>query len=620
MSKAENPQAGGAIGAALQSCRRHLIYAGIFSGFINILYLVPSIYMLQVYNRVVPTRGVGTLILLTLVLVVCLGVFAMLDMIRMQLLQRLSMRVERIAAPSILMAAMNASRAPVSARVQAINDLDTVRTTMMGPAVIALFDAPWAPIYIIVSALLHPLLGLFALFCCIVLIGLAYASDRATSNAVRSITKQSNEATQAQEMAFRTSEVSRALGMTRAMVNYQLNQRTGIVSGQGKTAHISGRYLAVTKFCRLLFQSLSLGLGAYLAVQQQISAGAIFAASLILGRALAPIEQITGALKSVTSARAAYRNLLSIDSALGVEGTRTKLPDPTGMISVEGLTIMAPGTERPLLMGINFWVEPGEVIALVGPSGAGKSTLLRAIAGVLPATRGEVRLDNALHNDWDRDALGRHIGYMPQDPTLMPFTVRENVSRFAGWVNSSEDSADLDRRIVEAAKLSGAHDIIMRLAKGYETDLGSRAVGLSAGQSQTIALARALFDWPKIVLLDEPNAHLDSDGENRLLQTISELKARKSSVIVSSHRTSVLQIADKVLVLRDGKVHAFADRDQFLRPNDRLPAEAAKQPAAEARVADSLPGEQPNAPAADSPASGQGDSEGKDSDKGGASQ
>lgn len=557
---------GGVITSALRMSRQHVIYAAIFSGFINILYLVPSIYMLQVYGRVVPTRGLGTLTLLTLLLAVSLAVFALLDLLRMQLLRRMSVRLERIAAPAILKGALSASTAPIALRSQAVRDLDTLRSILVGPAILALFDAPWAPIYLIVCGLLHPFLGLFALFCCIVLALLTYLNERATKDGILEVSSLSTESFRMQEYAFRTSEVSRALGMSRAMVRHQLRSRAGILHVQGGVTRTSSRYMALTKFMRMLFQSLALGLGAWLAVDGLISAGAIFAASLILGRALAPIEQILGATKNVMNAQAAYRNLKSIDKLLGLEGPRTKLPAPLGHLSVENVSVATPARDKVILKNISFTASPGELIALVGPSGSGKSTLLRVLAGALEPTQGQVRIDNALHSDWDPDELGRHIGYLPQEPTLMPFTVRDNISRLLAWDATPEMMEGLDVRIVEAAKIAAAHDIIMRMPRAYETELGQNAGGLSAGQQQTVALARALFDWPTLVLLDEPNAHLDSKGEAQLLETLMELKRRQSTIIVSSHRTSILRVADRVLLLQDGVAETVNHREGALAP------------------------------------------------------
>lgn len=563
--------------AALAQCRTHFIAVGLFSGLLNILYLAPSIYMLQVYDRVVPTRGTPTLFLLTAILAFSLLVFVGLDVVRMRLLQRASVRLERLATPRFMSLALGANGVAVGPRSQAIRDLDTLRGILTGPAIIAVFDLPWAPIYLFVSYLLHPLFGLFALSCGITLIVIAWIGERSTADLVRSVSSRGNEVYRLQDFALQTSEVSNALGMRRAMVANQLAERVDLVTRQGTLARTSGNYLALTKFLRMLFQSAALGLGAWLAIEQRISAGSIFAASLILGRALQPIEQILAALKNVLSASAAYKNLQRISDNLSLGEDRTKLPVPKGHVTAEGITVLAPGGQ-PILKDVTLWLAPGESLALVGPSGAGKSTLLRVIAGIILPDRGEVRIDGARFSDWDRDTLGKFIGYMPQDPTLFPFTIRQNISRLRSSVEGA--SENLDARVIEAATVAGAHDMILRLPLAYDTDLSGRDGGLSAGQKQVVALARAVFDWPPIVILDEPNAHLDGDGEARLIQTLAELKARGACVIVSTHRTGLLQAVDKILLLRDGAVQAFGPRDAVLRPTPAaVPPAAPVQPA-----------------------------------------
>lgn len=548
---------------ALEACRRHFLYAALFSGLINILYLAPSIFMLQVYDRVVPTRGTPTLVLLLVVLAFALVVLALMDLARMQLLQRASVRLENRAAGPLLNQILGADGLPPAARSQALRDFDMLRGTLTGPAIIAVFDAPWAPIYIIVSFLLHPWLGVLALVSAIALAALAWASERSTETDIREANASHTEIGRLQEFSLQASEVARALGMRRALVGRHLVDRARLAILQGGVARRSARFLALTKFLRLLLQSVALAVGAWLAIEQQISAGAIFAAALILGRALQPIEQILGALKNMLSARSAYCSLVRFSDTACFDPDRTALPPPQGRLAVQGISVLAGAGERPILRDISFWAEPGELVALIGPSGAGKSTLLRMLAGALDPADGEIRIDGARHCDWDRDLLGRHIGYMPQDPTLFPATIHANICRLASFVDG--DRQELDRRVIEAAQLAGAHDIILGLPKAYDTDLSGRVGGLSAGQRQAVALARALYGAPSLVLLDEPNAHLDSEGEARLIATFAELKKRKATLVVSTHRTGILQVADKVLVLRDGEVQAFGSRDEIVR-------------------------------------------------------
>jgi ATP-binding cassette subfamily C protein len=556
--KSRNP-----LQVALRACRSHFVSVGIFSGLINLLYLVPSIYMLQVYDRVVPTRGGATLLVLTMILGVSLIVFAALDAIRMRLLMRSSMRLEKMAAAKLLHRILGAGRATPLQRLQAMRDFDTLRNTLTGPAIIAIFDVPWAPIYIIISYMLHPLIGLLALGSSALLIGLAVASDYATRAGVSDASKRSNANYQLQDYSIQSAEVARALGIRTALVTRHLIDRAEVAEVQGEVAGRSGYFLAATKFLRMLFQSLALALGAWLAIKQEISAGAIFAASLILGRALQPVEQILNALKNVLSARDAYRNLSRFCELPDAAAVRTALPAPKGLIEVSGLNVLAPGSDHPILSNMSFTIKPGEIVGLVGPSGAGKSTLLRILSGAIEPNSGEVRIDGARLDDWDREMLGRHMGYLPQSPTLFPASVHANISRFRSYLEAPGE--DLDRRVVAAAQLAGAHNVILRFPQGYDTQLVAREGGLSAGQRQVVALARALFDSPRILILDEPNAHLDSGGEARLMETLELLRQRSATVIVSTHRTGILKAVDKIMLLRDGEVQVFGDRDDVFR-------------------------------------------------------
>ncbi len=562
-----------ALARAVRGCRRHLVFAGLFSGLVNTLYLVPSIFMLQVYDRVVPTRGGTTLLLLTLILVLALVVFAILDAVRMRLLLRASMRLERQAAPGILLRILGTDGATTGQRSQAMRDFDTVRGTLTGPTIIALFDAPWAPIYIGIAFLLHVWIGVLALVSALLLGGVAILSDRVTAHAARDTQARAVLATREQDVSIHGSEVARVMGMRNALITRHLLERAELVRRQAALAGTSGQFLAITKFLRLLLQSLALALGALLAIRQDISGGAIFAASLLLGRALQPVEQILGAMKPLAAARNAYRDLDAFCRMPGHAIDATTLPVPTGRIDVRGITVRAEGSDRALLSDISFAVAPGEIVALVGPSGAGKSTLLRVLSGALSPDAGEVRIDGASLTDWNREQLGRHVGYMPQSPSLFPTTVHTNISRFQSVL--AGESAQLDAAVVEAAQAAGAHEVILGLPNGYATMLSmADGSGLSAGQNQSVALARALFGTPTILFLDEPNAHLDSDGEARLVTTLSTLRARGATVIVSTHRTGLLQAVDKIMVLRNGTIQLFDDRAKVLRPASAGPAVA----------------------------------------------
>ncbi|MCP3733939.1 type I secretion system permease/ATPase [Sphingomonas sp. RP10(2022)] len=564
------------LAGAIRACRRHLTFAAAFSGLVNVLYLAPSLFMLQVYDRVVPTRGGATLLLLTLILVVALIVFAILDAVRMRLLLRASMRLERQAAPGILLRILGTDNASAAQRGQAMRDFDTIRGTLTGPTIIALFDAPWAPIYILIAFLLHPWIGVLALVSALLLGGIAILSDRVTATAARDTQARAMLATREQDVSIHGSEVARVLGMRNALITRHLLERAELVRRQAALAGTSGQFLAVTKFLRLLLQSLALALGAWLAIRQDISGGAIFAASLLLGRALQPVEQILGAMKPLAAARNAWRDLDAFCRLPGPGASTTALPAPVGRIDVRDVSVLAGEGERALLSDISFSVAPGEIVALVGPSGAGKSTLLRVLSGAVMPDSGEVRIDGASLTDWNREQLGRHIGYMPQTPSLFPTTVHTNISRFQAVL--AGESEGLDAAVVTAAQAAGAHEVILGLRHGYATMLSTaEGGGLSAGQNQSVALARALFGEPTILFLDEPNAHLDSEGEARLVATLAALRQRGATVVVSTHRTGLLQAVDKIMVLRGGTIQIYDERAKVIRTAGPAPVAAGGQ-------------------------------------------
>ncbi|MBO0750461.1 MAG: ATP-binding cassette domain-containing protein, partial [Porphyrobacter sp.] len=379
-----------ALSAALAACRRHFAYAALFSGLINLLYLAPSLFMLQVYDRVVPSRSGSTLLLLAVILAFALVTLALLDMVRMRLLQRASVRLERTLAPALLVEVLGAEGMDNAARSQALRDFDSLRGVLVGPAVIALFDGPWAPVYILVCCLLSPWLGLLALLAGLVLAAVAWSGEVHTRARLRTAQARAAETMRLQEYSVQASEVIRALGMREAVVANHLTDRAALAVVQADTARLSGLHLATTKFLRMLMQSMALALGAWLAINQDISAGSIFAASLLLGRSLQPIEQIIGSYKNLVGARSAYENLVRFCAEGAFEPQRTELPAPGGHIVARGVTVLAADGERRILDAIDLTASPGEILVLVGSSGAGKSTLLRVLAGAIDADAGEV--------------------------------------------------------------------------------------------------------------------------------------------------------------------------------------------------------------------------------------
>jgi ATP-binding cassette subfamily C protein len=549
--------------AAFAACRRHFVAAAVFSALLNVLYLAPTLYMLQVYDRVVPTRGALTLLFLTLVLLFALAILSLLDVVRSRLLIRASCRLDRQLAGVILDATLASSAGGRDAVTrQAMREFDTLRQTMTGTGVLALFDAPWTPIYILVCYLLHPLLGLVALVGGAVLVAITWLNERATKGRLQRATDAANLAYISQEQSVTGAEVLRALGMRWAMIRRHLRERETTATLQAEASFAGGGYIAASRFARAALQSLALGVGAWLAINQKISPGAIFAASLLVARALAPIDQVLGAWKSVVQARGAWRTLSDLLGRAAPSIGMTQLPAPSGALEVERLVVMNPARDGVILQGINFGVAAGEIVGVIGPSGAGKTTLMRMIAGAGQADQGAIRLDGAQMHDWEPERLARSIGYMPQGSLLFCGTVKDNISRFR--IDLGEDPMRIDEMAVEAARLSGAHDMIVRLPRGYDTPLGWGGTGLSAGQTQRVALARALFGEPSLVILDEPNAHLDMEGEMQLIQTLASLKARGATVLIVAHRTGVLAAVDKLMALRDGRIELFGGRDETI--------------------------------------------------------
>lgn len=539
---------------ALRACRVHFLWAAFFSALINLLYLTPTLYMLQVYNRVVPTGGMATLLLVSAIGLAGLAVLGALEWLRSRLLVRASARFERQLAGAALDAVLSQRHLSRLDRSEAMREFDTVRQALASPGLLAALDAPWTPIYIVAAFLLHPALGVLTIAGGVVLLALAWANEIATHAPLQ----QANDAAvtayaHGTHVTAYAAEV-RALGMRRALAGRQMMHRATVSRLQMKASFAAGNYSSAIKFIRLTLQSASLGLGAYLVVRGMMSGGAIMAASLLLSRALAPIEQIVGAWKALVLARGAYDKLNALFDDYS-ERVPTRLPDPTGRVQVEQLTIMTPQDDRIAVEGATFTVEPGEIIGVVGLSGAGKSTLLRALAGSTVPSRGTVRFDAASSQDWDPEELARHVGYLPQEFVLFPGTVKDNISRFA--IDVGANIAAIDAAVVRAAQTIGAHEMILRLPQGYDTPIGMGGVGLSAGQTQRIALARALFGDPRILILDEPNAHLDAEADQALRKLLVRMRAARCTVILAAHSGDLLASVDKLLLLQNGRVARF---------------------------------------------------------------
>lgn len=555
---AEKKPAPSVIAGALDACRRHIGFVILFSAALNLLYLAPSLYMLQVYDRVLTSGGVLTLIYLSLVLFASLAVLAFLDATRVRLLLSMSRRIDRMLAPPVLLAALQREGRSAAGQAHILREFDALRGALTGPPALAAVDAPWAPIYIGVCFLIHPWIGALALLGGLTLVAIAFINQRAMGGPLKASEQASGAMYGLQLADANQGDTARALGMQSALVERQMRARAKLNDALNASGGANAVYSATTKFTRLILQSAALGLGAYLALQQQISPGGIIAASILCSRAFAPLELIVGAWRQFEQGRQAYSIISDVLRTQETARDFTELPAPAGVLSVESVTIRAPSGDRFLIANASFRGEGGDIIGVIGPSGAGKTTLMRAVAGAALPDGGAVRLDGAKLSDWNPDALGRHIGYLPQEVALFGGTVGENISRFEAL------NGGVDADIVAAAKAAGAHEMILSLPRGYDTQIGMNGRGLSAGQAQRVALARALYRDPALIVLDEPNAHLDQDGESALINALKAASARGAVSVVVAHRTGFMSIVNKLLVVQDGRIEAFGPRDQIL--------------------------------------------------------
>ena len=543
--------------AALRQCRVHFIGAATFSALVNLLYLAPTLYMMQVYDRVVPTAGLTTLVLVSAVALMALGSLAALDWLRTRILIRAGIQLDRDLAGTILTRVTEAGGRTQG--VQALRDFDGLRGAISGQGALALFDAPWTPIYLACCFLLHPAVGVLTLVGGVILATLAWLNERDTRPRLGRASRAGNAAYAAQEALSGQSEVVQALGMRRAIIARQMDGRRIATDAQAEAQLTGGRYSGAIKFFRLALQSAALGLAAFLVVKGEMSPGSIIASSVLLSRAVMPIEQLVGAWPALVQARTSWKSLIELFEKTASHGQpRTALPDPAGRVSVETVGVRLPGAENPQLRAVSLKIEPGQILGVIGASGSGKTTLARVIAGALSPDTGAVRLDGADYGARDTDGLARHIGYLPQIPTLFAGTIKENISRFA------DPSHETDAAAVRAAQAAGVHDLIQRLPNGYDTMLGPQGSGLSAGQSQRIGLARALYGDPVLLVLDEPNASVDQEGETALIAAVEAAAARAAAVVIVAHRAGVLAKADRLLAMRDGVVQAEGPREEVL--------------------------------------------------------
>jgi ATP-binding cassette subfamily C protein EexD len=541
----------------LRACKQYFIFAGIFSAAVNTLMLTPIIYMLTVYDRVVASGSLSTLAMLTLLMVGLLLAVGGFEWVRSMILISASNRLESMLRKrvsdatfkrALLSGGMNASAQPVT-------DLTALRQFLTGNGLFAFFDAPWFPVYIGVMFMFHPWFGVAGILSGIMMVIFAYTTETSTKALLNEANIGANTVANQFQGSLRNAEVSAAMGMSKDVRRRQDQLYSKVLDKQTEASKKAGLLAGISKSFRMIVQSLLLGLGAYLALNQQISPGMMIAGSLLLGRALAPIDMLVSTWKGFTLARSQYARLNELLENIPAEPDTMSLPAPDGQLSVEQVSVVPPGSKSIVVRGVSFSLEAGESLGIVGPSASGKSTLARALLGIWRTYGGEVRLDGANIAKWDREELGPYIGYLPQDIELFDGSIADNISRFR-----DADAED----IVEAAKLAGVHEMILRLPEGYDTIIGGAGGMLSGGQRQRIGLARAVFAKPKFMVLDEPNSNLDDRGEKELVEALRRIKAEGCTIVVITHRTMVLQCVDKILVMKEGAAASFGPKDQVL--------------------------------------------------------
>jgi ATP-binding cassette subfamily C protein EexD len=542
---------------ALYQCRHSFISAAVFSMCINFLMLVPVIYMLQLYDRVIPSGSMSTLIMLTLIAMFMFLTMGGLEWVRSMILVKVSTRLETLLNTRLHDISFKQSlyTGGKKASSQPLDDLTGLRQFLTGNGLFAFFDAPWIPVYIAVMFMFHAWIGWMAIITACVLILVAIANEKLTRNA---LTEANNIAMVNRAQLNKNlvnAEVIESMGMLGSMRARWLERNNEVLQFQSSASSKAGLLAALSKVLRLASQSLILGLGAYLAIQREISPGSMIAGSILLGRALAPIDQMIGGWKGFIGARDQYARINELFKGVPKDEERMSLPDPQGELTAESALITPPGAKLPAIKGVSFTIKKGQLVGILGPSGAGKSTLVRALLGIWPTSSGKIRLDGADVFTWDREELGSSIGYLPQDVELFEGTVSENISRF-GELDSEA--------VIKACKAADVHEMILRFPDGYDTMIGPAGGTLSGGQRQRIGLARALYGDPALIVLDEPNANLDEAGETALTKAMTGLRHADVTVLVVTHRPNILAAMDNIMILNDGQIVAFDQRDKVL--------------------------------------------------------
>ena len=573
----------GELAAAFRTFRGAVVGIGLFSAVSNVLMLTGPLFMLEIYDRVLPSRSVPTLVLLLLLVAMLFAAQGVIDWIRARMMVRIGSALDETLSSRVHQTLVRlALRGGKAEGLEPVRDLDSIRSFLSGLGPTALFDLPWIPLYLCVIFALHPLLGLTALVGSIMLIGLALLAEHLTQAPIKSATAHGKARYDLAEASRRNAEVLAAMGFGHRIGELWRQANRNYVAGQQRASDVAAGFGSVSKVLRLVLQSGALGLGAYLVIRQEASAGVIIASSILTARALAPVDLAIAHWKGYVAARQGWQRLGNLLAILPAAPAHLKLPAPTASVVVDNISMTAPGDTRLIVQGAGFSLKAGQGLGIIGPSASGKSSLARALVGIWPTVRGQIRLDGAALDQWPAEDLGHHVGYLPQDVELFDGTVAQNIARF--------DPEAPAEAIIAAARAARVHELVVNLRDGYETQVGEQGATLSAGQRQRIALARALYGNPFLVVLDEPNSNLDAEGEAGLTQAIADVRHRNGIVVVIAHRPSALAATDTILVMRQGRVETIGAKANVLRSlirpsNDSRLANDSHQPlsTAEAR-------------------------------------
>lgn len=560
----------------MSAFRSAFIGVALISAVVNLLYLTGSFFMLEVYDRVLPSRSVPTLVALAIITAALLGFQGLLDLIRNRLLARIGVGLDERLSPRIyaILLDMPLKAATPADGLQPLRDLDQVRAFLSGPGPLALFDMPWLPLYLFICFAFHFWIGVTALVGAVILVALAVLTETLSREPARKAAGLGARRNGLADSARRNAEVIRAMGMGNAVAASWRDVNTDYMDEQRRASDVTGGIGAVSRVMRTLLQSFVLGVGAYLVIEQQSTAGIIIASSILTARALAPVEQAIGNWRGFLAARQGWARLQQLLQGFPAETEPVQLAAPYQSIAVEGVSIVPPAGRFAVVQDVSFRLNAGQALAVIGPSASGKSSLARAMVGVWIPARGKIRIDGAALDQWSAERLGPHIGYLPQDIELFDGTVAQNIARFAADATAEA--------IIAAATAASLHEAILRLPNGYDTQIGIGGATLSAGQRQRLALARALYKNPFLVVLDEPNSNLDQEGDLALNRAIADVRARGGIVVIVAHRPGVLANVDQLLVLEGGRTQAFGNKEEVLskmtRPAPPAPYPHAKMP------------------------------------------